>query len=151
MPRGKCSGIAQETAQKSAGHENVSKGLSQLKDAARTGKAIVRAAVGLLGGAGGLIALVLVTGAGAAVIGTPFGVFWSGQDAGAQSRAAGRGDYQYGVYGQNQSDSGGVSCGQRNDPPRPGGGEGPLHHELDEYCCRVRGENGGSRWMPPMW
>lgn len=79
--------LAQETAQKSAQTtKTASKGLSQLKDAVvRTGKAIVRAAVGLLGGAGGLIALVLVLGGAAAVIGTPFGVFWSGQDADAQS------------------------------------------------------------------
>lgn len=79
--------LAQETAQKSAqAKKTASKGLSQLKDAVvRTGKAIVRAAVGLLGGAGGLIVLVLVIGGAAAVIGTPFGVFWSGQDADAQS------------------------------------------------------------------
>lgn len=79
--------LAQKTAQKSAqATKTASKGLSQLKDAVvRTGKATVMAAVGLLGGAGGLIALVLVIGGAAAVIGTPFGVFWSRQDADAQS------------------------------------------------------------------
>ena len=79
--------LARETAQKSAQTaKNTTKGLSRLKNAVvRAGKAIVRAAVGLLGGAGGLIALVLVIGGAAAVVGTPFGVFWSGQDADAQS------------------------------------------------------------------
>ncbi len=62
------------------------KGISRLKAAViRVEKAIVRTAVGLLGGAGALIALVLVIGGAAAVVGTPFGVFWSGQDADAQS------------------------------------------------------------------
>lgn len=79
--------IAKEAAQKSTQTAKTSaKGLSRLKNAVvRAGKAIVRAAVGLLGGAGGLIALVLVIGGAAAVVGTPFGVFWSGQDADAQS------------------------------------------------------------------
>lgn len=79
--------LAWETAQKSAQTaKSTAKGLSRLKNAVvRAGKAIVRAAVGLLGGAGGLIALVLVIGGAAAVVGTPFGVFWSGQDADAQS------------------------------------------------------------------
>lgn len=79
--------LARETAQKSAQTAKTSaKGLSRLKNAVvHAGKAIVRAAVGLLGGAGGLIALVLVIGGAAAVVGTPFGVFWSGQDADAQS------------------------------------------------------------------
>lgn len=79
--------IAKEAAQKSAqASKSTAKGLSRLKNAVvRAGKAIVRAAVGLLGGAGGLIALVLVIGGAAAVVGTPFGVFWSGQDADAQS------------------------------------------------------------------
>ena len=79
--------LAREIAQKSAQTaKTTAKGLSRLKNAVvRVGKAIVRAAVGLLGGAGGLIALVLVIGGAAAVVGTPFGVFWSGQDADAQS------------------------------------------------------------------
>lgn len=79
--------MARETAQKTAQTAKATaKGVSRLKDAVvRAGKVIVRAAVGLLGGAGGLIALVLVIGGAAAVIATPFGVFWSGQDADAQS------------------------------------------------------------------
>lgn len=79
--------LVRETAKKSAETtKSTAKGLSRLKNAVvRAGKAIVRAAVGLLGGAGGLIALVLVIGGAAAVVGTPFGVFWSGQDADAQS------------------------------------------------------------------
>lgn len=79
--------LMRETAKKSAETaKSTAKGLSRLKNAVvRAGKAIVRAAVGLLGGAGGLIALVLVIGGAAAVVGTPFGVFWSGQDADAQS------------------------------------------------------------------
>lgn len=79
--------IAKEAAQKSTQTAKPSaKGISRLKNAVvRAGKAVVRAAVGLLGGAGGLIALVLVIGGAAAVVGTPFGVFWSGQDADAQS------------------------------------------------------------------
>ena len=74
--------MTRETAQKTAQTAKATaKGVSRLKEAAiRAGKAIVRAAVGLLGGAGGLIALVLVIGGAAAVIATPFGVFWSGQD-----------------------------------------------------------------------
>ena len=56
--------------------KNTARRTEQVKQAAlRAGKAIVRAAVGLLGGAGALIALVLVIGGAAAVIGTPFGVF----------------------------------------------------------------------------
>ena len=39
----------------------------------------------MLGGAGALIALILIIGGAAAVIGTPFGVFWSGNDSDAQS------------------------------------------------------------------
>ena len=79
--------LAQETTKKAAQTaKTASKGIFRLKVAAiRTGKAITRAAVGLLGGAGGLIALVLVIGGAAAVVGTPFGVFWSGQDVDAQS------------------------------------------------------------------
>ncbi|MEG2455784.1 MAG: NlpC/P60 family protein, partial [Oscillospiraceae bacterium] len=79
--------MAQASAKKTAqATKATAKGLSRLKNAVvRAGKAIVRAAVGLLGGAGGLIALVLIIGGAAAVVGTPFGVFWSGQDADAQS------------------------------------------------------------------
>ena len=66
--------------------KNTARRTEQVKQAAlRAGKAIARAAVGLLGGAGALIALVLVIGGAAAVIGTPFGVFWSGNDSDAQS------------------------------------------------------------------
>lgn len=66
--------------------KNTARRTEQVKQAAlRAGKAIVRAAVGLLGGTGALIALVLVIGGAAAVIGTPFGVFWSGNDSDAQS------------------------------------------------------------------
>lgn len=79
--------IARQAAQKSTQTaKTTAKGISRLKNAVvRADKAIVRAAVGLLGGVGGLIALVLVIGGAAAVVGTPFGVFWSGQDADAQS------------------------------------------------------------------
>lgn len=66
--------------------KNTARRTEQVKQAAlRAGKAIARAAVGLLGGSGVLIALVLVIGGAAAVIGTPFGVFWSGNDSDAQS------------------------------------------------------------------
>ena len=52
---------------------------------AQMGRALAHAGVGLLGGAGGLIALVLIIGGAAAIIATPFGVFWSGQDTDTQS------------------------------------------------------------------
>lgn len=66
--------------------KSTAKRIFRLKDAVvRAGKAVARAAVGLLGGAGGLIALVLLIGGAAAIMGTPFGVFWSGQDANAVS------------------------------------------------------------------
>lgn len=79
--------FVQETAQKTAQTEKrTAKGFAWLKNAViRTGQAAARAAVGLLGGAGALIALILVIGGAAAVIGTPFGVFWSGNDSDAQS------------------------------------------------------------------
>ena len=77
----------QETAQKAAQTaKRAAKGFEWIKNAViRTGQAVARAAVGLLGGAGALIALILVIGGAAAVIGTPFGVFWSGNDSDAQS------------------------------------------------------------------
>lgn len=66
--------------------KNTARKIESVKQAAlRAGKAVVQAAVSLLGGAGALIALVLVIGGAAAVIGTPFGVFWSGNDSDAQS------------------------------------------------------------------
>lgn len=66
--------------------KNTARRTEQVKQAAlRAGQAVARAAVGLLGGAGALIALVLVIGGAAAVIGTPFGVFWSGNDSDSQS------------------------------------------------------------------
>lgn len=79
--------FVQETAQKTAQTaKRTAKGFAWLKNAViRTGQAAARAAVGLLGGAGALIALILVIGGAAAVIGTPFGVFWSGNDSDAQS------------------------------------------------------------------
>ena len=79
--------FVQETAQKTAQTaKRTAKGFAWLKNAViRTGQAVARAAVGLLGGAGALIALILVIGGAAAVIGTPFGVFWSGNDSDAQS------------------------------------------------------------------
>lgn len=79
--------FVQETAQKTAQTaKRAAKGFAWLKNAViRAGQAVVRAAVGLLGGAGALIALILVIGGAAAVIGTPFGVFWSGNDSDAQS------------------------------------------------------------------
>ena len=79
--------FVQETAQKTVQTaKRTAKGFAWLKNAViRTGQAAARAAVGLLGGAGALIALILVIGGAAAVIGTPFGVFWSGNDSDAQS------------------------------------------------------------------
>lgn len=76
-----------ETAQKTARTaKRAAKGFEWVKSAViRAGQAVARAAVGLLGGAGALIALILVIGGAAAVIGTPFGVFWSGNDSDAQS------------------------------------------------------------------
>ncbi|MEG1164858.1 MAG: NlpC/P60 family protein [Oscillospiraceae bacterium] len=66
--------------------KQTTKGVVRLAQAlARVGRAIAHAAVGLLGGAGALIALVLVICGAAAIIATPFGVFWSGQDKAAQS------------------------------------------------------------------
>ena len=77
----------QETAQKTAQTaKSTVKLFERVKKAViRAGQAVVRAAVGLLGGAGALIALILIIGGAAAVIGTPFGVFWSGNDSDAQS------------------------------------------------------------------
>lgn len=79
--------FVQETAQKTARTvKRAAKGFEWVKSAViRAGQAVARAAVGLLGGAGALIALILVIGGAAAVIGTPFGVFWSGNDSDAQS------------------------------------------------------------------
>lgn len=79
--------FVQETAQKTAQTaKRAAKGFVWLKNAViRVGQAVARAAVGLLGGAGALIALILLIGGAAAVIGTPFGVFWSGNDSDAQS------------------------------------------------------------------
>ena len=76
-----------ETAQKTAqAAKRATKRFEQVKSAViRAGQAVARAAVGLLGGAGALIALILVIGGAAAVIGTHFGVFWSGNDSDAQS------------------------------------------------------------------
>ena len=66
--------------------KTAARGISWIRRAVqRTTRAIIKALVGLLGGAGGLIALVLIIGGAAAVIATPFGVFWSGQDAGAMT------------------------------------------------------------------
>ena len=77
----------QETAQKTAQTaKSTAKLFERVKKAViRAGQAVARAAVGLLGGAGALIALILIIGGAAAVIGTPFGVFWSGNDSDAQS------------------------------------------------------------------
>ena len=79
--------FVQETAQKTAQTaKRAAKGFAWLENAViRSGQAVARAAVGLLGGAGALIALILIIGGAAAVIGTPFGVFWSGNDSDAQS------------------------------------------------------------------
>jgi len=79
--------FVQETVQKTAQTaKRAAKGFERVKAAViRAGQAVARAAVGLLGGAGALIALILVIGGAAAVIGTPFGVFWSGNDSDAQS------------------------------------------------------------------
>lgn len=66
--------------------KTVARGIPWIRRAVeRTAKAIIKALVGLLGGTGGLIALVLIIGGAAAVIATPFGVFWSGQDAGTMT------------------------------------------------------------------
>ena len=75
--------VMQETAQKTAQTaKSTVKLFERVKKAIiRAGQAVARAAVGLLGGAGALIALILIIGGAAAVIGTPFGVFWSGNDS----------------------------------------------------------------------
>lgn len=96
IQRGLLNRQAQRRTQERAVQESIKKRVQTAKNTAqrtgrvkqaalRAGKAIVRAAVGLLGGAGALIALVLVIGGAAAAIGTPFGVFWSGNDSDAQS------------------------------------------------------------------
>lgn len=79
--------VMQETAQKTAQtSKRTVKLFERVKKAViSAGQAVARAAVGLLGGAGALIALILIIGGAAAVIGTPFGVFWSGNDSDAQS------------------------------------------------------------------
>lgn len=79
--------VMQETAQKTAQtSKRTVKLFERVKKAViRAGQAVARAAVGLLGGAGTLIAMILIIGGAAAVIGTPFGVFWSGNDSDAQS------------------------------------------------------------------
>lgn len=79
--------VMQETAQKTAQTaKRTIKLFERVKKAViRAGQVAARAAVGLLGGAGALIALILIIGGAAAVIGTPFGVFWSGNDSDAQS------------------------------------------------------------------
>ena len=79
--------VMQETSQKTAQTaKSTVKLFERVKKAViRAGQAVARAAVGLLGGAGALIALILIIGGAAAVIGTPFGVFWSGNDSDAQS------------------------------------------------------------------
>ena len=79
--------VMQETAQRTAQTaKSTVKLFERVKKAViRAGQAVARAAVGLLGGAGALIAMILVIGGAAAVIGTPFGVFWSGNDSNAQS------------------------------------------------------------------
>ena len=79
--------VMQETAQRTAQTaKSTVKLFERVKKAViRAGQAVARAAVGLLGGAGALIALILIIGGAAAVIGTPFGVFWSGNDSDAQS------------------------------------------------------------------
>ena len=68
--------VMQETAQKTAQtSKRTVKLFERVKKAViRAGQAVARAAVGLLGGAGALIALILIIGGAAAVIGTPFGV-----------------------------------------------------------------------------
>lgn len=79
--------VMRETTQKTAQTaKHTVKLFERVKKAViRAGQAVARAAVGLLGGAGALIALILIIGGAAAVIGTPFGVFWSGNDSDAQS------------------------------------------------------------------
>lgn len=79
--------VMQEAAQKTAQTaKRTVKLFERVKKAVIcAGQAVARAAVGLLGGAGALIALILIIGGAAAVIGTPFGVFWSGNDSDAQS------------------------------------------------------------------
>lgn len=96
MRRGLRNRQAQRRAQERAAQESIKKRVQTAKNTAQrtervkqaalhARQAVVRAAVDLLGGAGALIALVLVIGGAAAVIGTPFGVFWSGNDSDAQS------------------------------------------------------------------
>ncbi|NCB25355.1 MAG: hypothetical protein EOM62_07775 [Bacteroidia bacterium] len=79
--------MVKNTAKRTASTaKKAARGLSWIKQAVeRTAKAIIKAFVGLLGGVGGLIALVLIIGGTAAVIATPFGVFWSGQEEGTMT------------------------------------------------------------------
>lgn len=66
--------------------KTAAKGISWIRRAVqRTAQAIIKALAGLLGGTGGLITLILIIGGAAAVIATPFGVFWSGHDAGTMT------------------------------------------------------------------
>lgn len=79
--------MAKTTAKTTAGTaRTAARTISWIRRVAKKmAKAIIKALVGLLGGAGGLIALVLIIGGTAAVIATPFGIFWSGQDAGTMT------------------------------------------------------------------
>lgn len=79
--------MAKNTAKTTANTaKTAARGLSWIKQVVEiTAKAIIKALIGLLGGVGGLIALVLIIGGAAAVIATPFGVFWSGQDEGTKT------------------------------------------------------------------
>lgn len=73
--------MRQQAIQKSAQSTKLAaKGAERIKAIViQATKAVVKMAVGLLGGAGAVIALVVVIGGVAAVFFTPFGVFWSGE------------------------------------------------------------------------
>ncbi|MDD4808309.1 MAG: NlpC/P60 family protein [Oscillospiraceae bacterium] len=70
-----------ETQQKTQQAAKIAaKGFQRIgKIIAEAAKAVARAAVGLLGGAGALVALLLVVVAAAAVVGTPFGIFFTAE------------------------------------------------------------------------
>lgn len=77
--------LRQQAIQKSAQNAKLTaKGAERIKEIVIQGtKAVVKMAVGLLGGAGAVVALMLVVAGVASVLMTPFGVFWSGEDGDA--------------------------------------------------------------------
>lgn len=66
--------------------KTTAKGIARLKEVAiHVAKAFVHMAIGVLGGIGGVVAMVLLIGGVVAILATPFGVFWSGENENAQT------------------------------------------------------------------